>query len=144
MTDPPSQGTLLSVEIQKNAFILTDNAVSTQDLAARLAAEMRGVTVRVLTASNFTGRDILPADYCFFGCEQPHPPEFAYLEELLQHINLVGRPCGVFSPDSAEALRYLANLTGPSELAMSPEPLLGRMSASPDLKQWVAGILKQK
>jgi hypothetical protein len=133
------------VETRKNALILTDDSGSARDLAGRIAAEMRGVTVRILTASHFTGRDLLPADYCFFGCEQPHPPEFAYLEELLEHINLVGRPCGVFSPDSAEALRYLANLTGPSELALNPEPLLGgalKMSAS-TIQQWVAGILKQ-
>jgi hypothetical protein len=109
-------------------------------LAGLLAAEMRGVTVRVLTASNFTGRDILPADYCFFGSAQPRPPEFAYLEELLAHINLAGRPCGVFSPDSGDALRYLIDLTGPSELALNPEPLLGNAK----LQQWAAGILNQK
>ncbi|GHV74997.1 hypothetical protein AGMMS49940_22990 [Spirochaetia bacterium] len=130
------------MEVRKTALILTDNADSTKDLAGRLAAEMRGVTVRVLAASDFTGKDILPADYCFFGCEQPHPPEFAYLEELLAHINLAGRPCGVFSPDSAEALRYLTDLTGPSELALNPEPLLGHISLN--LQKWVAGILKQK
>jgi hypothetical protein len=130
------------VEVRKNVLILTDDAGSTRDLAGRLAAEMRGFTVRVLTASNFTGRDILPADYCFFGCVQPHPPEFAYLEELLAHINLAGRPCGVFSPDSAEALRYLTDLAGPSELALNPEPLLG---SSPDkFQQWAAGILNQR
>jgi hypothetical protein len=130
------------VEVRKNVLILTDDAGSTRDLAGRLAAEMRGVTVRVLTASNFTGRDILPADYCFFGCAQPHPPEFAYLEELLAHINLAGRPCGVFSPGSPEALRYLTDLTGPSELALNPEPLPGH--APENIQQWAAGILNQK
>ncbi|GHV75186.1 hypothetical protein AGMMS49942_00070 [Spirochaetia bacterium] len=140
MTHPPPQGTLLPVETQKNALILTDNSGVTRDLAGLLAAEMRGITVQVLTASNFTGSDILPADYCFFGCAEPHPPEFAYLEELLAHINLAGRPCGVFSPGSAEALRYLTDLTGPSELALNPESLLGNAK----LQQWVAGILNQK
>ncbi|GHT87153.1 hypothetical protein FACS1894137_13880 [Spirochaetia bacterium] len=134
------------MEVRKTAIILTDDAASTKELAGRLAAGMRGVTVRVLAAPNFAGNALLPGDYFFFGCARPRPSEFAYLEELLEHINLAGRPCGIFSPDSGDALRYLADLAGPSELALNSEPLLGSaldMSAPHTLQQWAADILKQ-
>jgi hypothetical protein len=124
------------VKAKQKALIVTDGVESTHNMAERIAAELTaaGLHVSVLPASGFSATDILPADLCFFGCERPHPPSFAPLEELLRHINLAGRPCGIFSHESREAAGYLSQMTRDSELALNPEPLFG----ASDLKQWLA------
>jgi hypothetical protein len=111
------------VESQKSVLIITDDAASTRELAARIAAELKGHKVCMLSASRFSGVEILPAELYFFGCEAPHPPAFAYLEEVLRHINLAGRSCGVFSPQSGEAISYLSGMVKDSELSLHPQPL---------------------
>jgi hypothetical protein len=127
------------VKAKKKALIVTDGTESVHQMAERIAAALTDFTVTLRTASDFAGTDILPADICFFGCASPRPASFAYLEELLQHINLAGRPCGIFSPRSKEAARYLAGMVHDSELALNPEPLL----EIPALTQWVARVTKQ-
>ncbi|GHU81320.1 hypothetical protein FACS189468_3630 [Spirochaetia bacterium] len=94
-------------------------------------------------SQDFSGADMLPADMYFFGAAEPHPVSFDYLEELLRHINLVGRPCGVFSSGSREALDYLSEMVRDSELALYPEPLLAGPSAKPaEITAWVAKVVK--
>jgi len=51
------------------------------------------------------------------GCQTPNPASFVYIEDLFRHINLAGRPCGVFSSNT-KAARYLSSLVRASEAAL--------------------------
>lgn len=102
-----------------------------------IAAALGRPHVVLMDASEFQATDILPADACFLGCDQPKPASFNELERVLQGMNLANRPCGVFSPASKDAIDYLRSLVGPSELRLNPKPLLG------DKKDDVAGWVKE-
>ncbi|MCL2879896.1 MAG: hypothetical protein FWF29_06610 [Treponema sp.] len=59
--------------------------------------------------------------------------------QLLQHINLVGRPCGVFSTNE-KTIKYLSKLIKASE-AKANEPLLlteGPIASA--ISKWVKTI----
>ena len=71
------------------------------------------------------------------GCEKPNPDSFSYLADLLKHINLAGRPCGVFSPGSEKAAKYLAGLVKDSEAALNPKPLL----SGSGVKAWADKVI---
>ena len=124
---------------KKRALIVSDGARSTGVLAEKIAAALPAHEVTLRAAADFSGTDLLPADICFFGCEKPHPPSFAYLEELLAHINLAGRSCGIFTV-SPEAAGYLRGLVHDSELALHPEPLL----EASGLGAWVSWFTEQR
>jgi hypothetical protein len=123
---------------QKTIVIITDGTASTRDLAEKIGSEFRENRVRMIPAEDFSGTDILPADICFFGCEKPNPPSFAHLEAVLGHINLAGRPCGLFSPASPEAIEYLSGIVRDSELALCPKPLFA--SGAADVAGWIKNI----
>jgi hypothetical protein len=127
------------VEIKKHVLIITDGADSTVRIAEQIAAELKKHDVVIRAASDFAGTDLLPADVFFLGCEQSNPPSFAYLSELLRHINLAGRPCGVFSPDSAGPAAYLTGLARDCE-AILGEPFVAK-DGTAGLKQWIKSIL---
>ena len=96
-----------------------------------------GVTIK--TVSEFSGNDILPSDAFFLGCGEPNPDSFAYIEALFLHINLVGRPCGVFSPGCKKAAKYLAGLIRDSEAALNPIPLLD--PSKDELRAWSQNVI---
>jgi hypothetical protein len=129
----------ITVETKKNVLIITDGAASTHKLAEQVAGELKDCKVLVRAASDFAGTDLLPAEAFFLGCEQPAPPSFACLSELLQHINLVGRPCGVFSPGSEKAVSYLADLVRSSEASIGA-PFVAASNKT-GLRQWLKTIL---
>ena len=112
------------VETKKTVLIVTDGSAVVAKLAEEIAAALKGNKVSMKAASEFKGNDILPADAFFLGCEKPGPASFAYLADVLKHINLAGRPCGVFSSGSEKAAKYLAGLVRDCEAALNPEPLL--------------------
>jgi hypothetical protein len=129
------------VETKKAVLIVTDGTDSTQALAKQISAALADHRVKLCPAESFEGTDLLPAQVFFLGCEKARPASFAYLAEMLAHINLAGRPCGVFSVN-AGALKYLAGLVKDSEAALG-EPLLaegGEVKAAA-LKKWLKGIL---
>lgn len=124
---------------KKIVLIITDNSEKTAEMAARIAASLKGNTVSVKAVSEFIGNDILPADAFFLGCEEPNPDSFGYIKDLFMHINLAGRPCGVFSPDSKAAARFLAGLVHDSEAALNPNPLFGSMQT--EMKSWSQNVI---
>jgi hypothetical protein len=131
------------VKDKKNALIVVDGAESIQKMAAAIASALKNFSVVTLTAGEFSGTHILAADIYFFGAEVPNPPSFAYLNAVLQHINLAGRPCGVFSSSTSGA-EYLRNAVHDSELALYPVVL---MKEKDDVKKWtesVAAGLKER
>jgi adenine phosphoribosyltransferase len=111
------------VETRKNVLIITDGGETAQKMASGIATALKGAHVVSIKASGFGGQEILPADAYFFGCEKPKPASFAYLSKVLKHINLAGRPCGIFSPQAGAAIDYLAEMVKDSELALYAEPL---------------------
>jgi hypothetical protein len=129
------------VEAKKNILIVTDGVESTHKLGGQIAALCKDSHVALLNASEFSGTDILPADVCFFGCAEPSPSSFTYLEKILGHINLVGRPCGIFSPDSKKAVQYLSKMVHDAELALHGEPFIA--GAAADIKAWVKHVISQ-
>ena len=124
--------------VETTALIVTDGSESTQVMAEAIAAEIKKCKVTFVSAANFKGTDLLPADFCFFGAENPNPPSFSYLYEMLQHINLVNRPCGIFS-NSKETINYLNEMVKDSELDLQSEPFTGECN----IKDWITRILSK-
>ena len=125
----------------KRVLIVTDDTELIRRAADRIAAELKGSRVLVRCAGDFTGTDLLPAEVCFFGCEEPEPASFGYLAALLKHINLAGRPCGIFTHQSKRALEYLAALVEDSELALNPRPFFA--GGTEELGTWVRDVMAQ-
>jgi hypothetical protein len=125
------------VKTKKNVLIVTDGASGTEKIAVDIAGALKGSKVVSKTASEFAGNDILPADAFFLGCENAAPDSFAYITDLLKHINLAGRPCGVFSSGTKKTASYLAGLVKDSEAALNPEFLVGSASGTRDWAQKV-------
>lgn len=98
------------------------------------------IRVVVRNASEFTPVDILPADGYFFGCENARPSSFAELERVLKGINLAGRPCGLFSLASTEAIEYLRSIVRDADLRLHPTPFL--LSKKGDIGLWAAETLR--
>jgi len=125
----------------KTVLIITDGAVETAKMAAGIEKALKGNKVSVKAASEFLGNDILPAEVFFLGCEKPNPDSFSYLADVLKHINLAGRPCGVFSPGSEKTAKYLAGLVKDCEAALNPEHLTG---SGTDAGKWARKVVSGK
>ena len=125
---------------KKTVLIVTDGSAGMAKLAGDIAAALKGNKVSTKAASDFKGNDLLPADAFFLGCEKPRPAAFAYLADLLKHINLAGRPCGVFSSGSEKAAKYLAGLVKDCEAALNPEPLL---TGGGGVKNWAQSVVSR-
>jgi hypothetical protein len=122
-----------------NILIITDDNKKTKTMASGIAEALKSYNVSVKPVSTFKGNDILPADAFFLGCEESKPDSFAYIEDLFMHINLAGRPCGIFSPGSDKAAAYLAALIHDSEAAIYPKPLLDANET--DTKNWSSSVI---
>jgi hypothetical protein len=108
-------------------------------MAEKIEEALTGCRVVSIQARDFSGVELLPAEIYFFGCEKPHPPSFEYLENVLKHINLAGRVCGLFTSGSGEALDYLSGMARDSELAICAEPLLS--SEAGKTKNWAGDLI---
>ena len=126
---------------KKTVLIVTDGSAGVAKLAGEIAAALKGNKVSMKAASDFKGNDILPVDAFFLGCEKPRPASFAYLTDLLKHINLAGRPCGVFSSGSEKATKYLAGLVKDCEAALNPEPLVADDGL--DIGNWAQSVVSR-
>ena len=133
---------LYNVSGKKNVLIVTDGAEKARKIAKEIAAALKGNKVLIKDASAFVGTDILPAEVLFFGCSEPSPSSFGYIEELLQHINLARRPLGIFSSASRKSIQYLARISKDSEAALYKEPFLAENSR--DIERWSTLVLAGK
>jgi hypothetical protein len=128
--------------VSKKALIITDGTESINSLAKPIKTALSGFNVQICSADKFTGNDILPVDIFFLGCENPSPASFAYLEEMLSHINFASRKCGVFSTNQ-KTLKYLGDILKDSEAALGENMLStdgGYQQA--DINKWIKGLLK--
>ena len=120
--------------MEKTVLIVTDEAESTKKMAEAIAAELK--KCNIVSAKDFKGTDLLPANLLFFGAESTEPPSFSDLYKMLQHINLAGRLCGIFS-GSKKAAKYLCDMVRDSEMTIYPDPFLGEG----DIKTWVQKVI---
>jgi len=128
------------MKAKKTVLIITDGVSGTEKMAAEIAGALKGNKVLTKTAAEFAGNDILPADAFFLGCENTAPDSFVYLTDLLKHINLAGRPCGVFSSGAKKTTGYLAGLVKDCEAALNPKYLTGSASG---VKSWVKNVINK-
>jgi hypothetical protein len=130
-------------------LIIADNGDVTRSVAKNIAAVF-GITpfanwsAAVISAKDFAPTRLLSANAFLLGCDKPEPPEFTDIKVLFKHINLAGRPCGVFSPQ-AKAIKYLSGLVRDSEAVLG-NPLVVNKGApgSRILQKWVGGIIGDK
>ena len=123
---------------KKKVLIITDESAATAKMAWEIAAALKDNKVSVMAASKFKGNDILSAEAFFLGCEKPRPDCFAYLADLLKHINLSGRSCGVFSSGPEKTAVYLAGLLKNCEASLGSKPL---MASGTGIKKWAQNVL---
>jgi len=135
------------VKTKKKALIVTDSGSVTRSIAENIAAvfgaaPFTGWSVTIISAKDFSPTLLLPANAFFLGCEKSAPREFAAIKELFKHINLAGRPCGLFSTQ-AGAIKYLSGLVRDSEAALG-NPFITEKGAadSRKLKKWAGGIIR--
>jgi len=128
--------------VSKKALIITDGTESICSIAKPIEKALADFSVKICNADKFEGTDILPADVFFIGCENPSPASFSYLEEMLAHINLASRKCGVFST-CQKSLKYLSDILKDCEASLG-ETLLSQDGGyqESDIKNWVKGIIK--
>ena len=119
------------------ALIITDGSETINSIANSIKDALKEVKVKIVDAKNFEGNEILPVDYFILGCEKPSPSSFAYLEELLSHINLVSRKCCIFSVNE-NSISYLKGIAADCEAEIK-EPYLiekGNFDKS-KIKNWI-------
>jgi len=123
------------VEERESVLIVIDGDEKTELAAEAIARGIMetwgwgGTRITIKPGAIFRVEDLLRADVFFIGCERPSPPEFGGLEELLQHINLAGRRCGIFSmavppsiTETTETIRYLEGILKVSEAKLFSTP----------------------
>ena len=123
--------------MSKNALIITDGTKTIQSIAGLISGELKGFKVKTCIAENFRGTDMLPSDIFFFGCENADPESFSYLTEMLSHISLASRKCGVFTLKE-KTLKYLLKIVKDCEADVRELPLSGKTEVkASEIKKWV-------
>jgi hypothetical protein len=135
--------------MKKMMLIITDDGAVTKSVAKDVAAvfgsdRFADWSATVISAKDFSPTMLLSAKAFLLGCEKPESPDFMLLRDLFKHINLAGRPCGVFSPQE-KAIKYLSGLVRDSDAALG-NPLVVDKGAlnSRKLQKWVGGIIGDK
>ena len=135
--------------MKRRILIIADNGAVTRGAAENIAAVFGAApfanwSAAVISAKDFSPAKLLAAHAFLLGCEKPESPDFMPVEDLFKHINLAGRPCGIFSPQ-ANAIKYLSGIVRDSEAALG-NPLVVNKDA-PDnrkLQEWIGGIIGDK
>jgi len=143
------KSSLGNMKTKRKMLIISDDGAITGGVAKNIAAVLGTApfadwSAAVISAKNFSPTMLLSANAFLLGCEKPNIPEFADIKELFQHINLAGRPCGVFSTQ-LNAVKYLSGLVRDSEAVLG-EPLVVENGAVDrrKLKKWLGGIIGDK
>ena len=123
------------------ALIITDGTDSIKNITQLISGELNGTMVKTCSAQDFTGEELLPVDVFFIGCENPSPSSFSYLEEMLNHINLASRKCGVFSVNF-KTLKYLCNIVKDCEADLgAPLHVASKEINKSLLKKWINSVV---
>ena len=124
---------------KKRALIVTDGTETIHLIAQSMAKTMPDYDVKLCSAGEFEGTDLLPAGLFFLGCEKQNPASFAYLKEMLCHINLASRKCGIFSVNK-DALEYLESIVKDCEADLKPPFLPADVKDTSALTNWLKEI----
>jgi len=133
-------------KIKRKILIISDNSAVTESIAKNIAevfgtAGFADLSAAVVSAEDFSATMLLPASAFFLGCEKPEPPGFKGIKELFGHINLAGRPCGVFSSQKS-TVKYLSELVRDSEAVLGcPLVVKNGVANGGKLQKWVGDIL---
>jgi hypothetical protein len=120
-------------------LIVTDSDVSLEPTAQSIKNCLKDLTVKICSADEFAGTDLLPAQIFFLGCASPKPDSFSYLEEMLSHVNLVSRKCGIFSVNK-ESLEYLAGILKDCEADLGEPLLISGGTDKSAIEKWLKGV----
>ena len=137
------------MKAKKKVLVVTDNGSITMSVAKSIAAVFGSArfanwSATVIPAGDFSPTRLLPVHAFFLGSEKPESPEFTDIKTLFKHINLAGRPCGVFST-KASAIKYLSGLVRDSDAALGSPFVVEKSAAdSRKLKKWIGGIIGEK
>jgi len=132
----------------KSIIIITDGTEAIQSIALNIKEALntinseKKISSKIYPAHDFHGKEILPADIFFIGCENPSPSSFAWLEEMFSHINLAARKCGIFSVKT-KSITYLRSVLKDSEAEIA-EPLIaesGKVKKT-DVNKWIKQFIK--
>jgi len=129
------------VRAKKTALIITDGTEEINAAARTISGALDDFKVSICEADKFSGTDLLPVNLFIIGCEKPNPSSFVYLKELLLHINLASRKCGVFSTKE-KALKYLCGLVKDCDADLGEPLFINDGVKKPAVKKWLKGIIK--
>ena len=129
------------MSVNKKVLIVTDETESIQLIAKSIMSALTDYTVIIRCGDKFAGTDLLPTDTFFIGCGKPNPVSFTYLTEMLAHINLADRKCGIFSTNE-KSIKYLRKILKDCEAGID-ELLLteGGKGHSALIKKWLKGLI---
>ena len=128
-------------------LIITDGNEEIQSIAHLINKSLPDFKIKICSAEDFEGKEILPVDVFFIGCVLPSPSCFNFFELMLSHINLAPRKCGLFSINS-ESIKYLQSIVKDCEADIGTPLLTSKITNSKgeikeaELKKWLNSILK--
>jgi len=129
---------------KKKAIIITDGSEAIQPIARSIKDALSGIDTKITAADKFVGSDLFPADIFILGCHEPNPASFAYLTDLLSHINLAPRKCCVFSTNE-KTVKYLKGIVKDCEAALvEPYLIVKDKFKKSDIKSWLKENKKGK
>ena len=123
----------------KKVLIITDTDETLKLTAQSIKDCLQDYSVEICKAREFKGTELLPAQMFFLGCSNPNPASFSYLEEMLSHINLVSRKCGIFSSDK-KSLKYLGSILKDCEAELAKPLLINGGTDRAVIENWLKGI----
>lgn len=126
----------------QHVLIIIDDVPALEKAAEAIAKKMGDARTVVRKAADFSPVDILPADACFLGCDSDHPTSFSEVERVLKGINLAGRPCGLFTLASRDAMEYLRSIVRDSELRTNPTGFM--VDGQSGIGPWALETLQQR
>jgi hypothetical protein len=125
---------------KKKAIIISDGNEAIQSIARSIKDALSDIKTKIIPADKFAGNDLLGADIFILGCENPNPPSFTYIEDLLSHINLASRKCCIFST-SEKTIKYLKGILKTCEADLTQPYLTVKDKVKKsDVKSWLKGI----
>jgi hypothetical protein len=137
------------VLVARKALIITDDGPEIKKITGEIAKAFgklpfEGYQALIVSAGSLTPVDLLPAHVFFLGGSPLEPSPFGRIEGLFRHINLAGRPCGVFSSNQ-KTLDYLSKLAHSSGAAQC-WPLLaeGGLIEGGKIQNWLQLLMGDK
>ena len=126
---------------KKKALIITDGTKPIRAIALLIKESLSDFKVKICPAKRFDGTDLLASDIFFIGSKRAKPKSFLYLEDMLSHINLASRKCGLYSLNE-KSLNYLRGILAASEANLTqPQLFSEEKNEKPAVNKWVNKLI---